>query len=176
VKTVTDQQSSLSEVLDKLPVAEQAAFNSSQKEGEPLCFPNTRVEVLDQIVNWFHDVDDARSIFWLNGMAGTGKSTISRTIAPELHDSGNLGASFFFSRGGGDVANSNRFFCDGRKTTRNIKTTNSERANLQSHRAAAGYSSQTQAGSVESPYLPAVVPAQTEICELLDRHRRRCSG
>ncbi|TIA60230.1 hypothetical protein D6C76_10346 [Aureobasidium pullulans] len=36
-------------------------------------------------------------------MARTGKSTIARTIARELHDSGHLGASFFFSRGGGDV-------------------------------------------------------------------------
>jgi hypothetical protein len=68
------------------------------------------MEVLDQIESWFHDVDHARSIFWLKGMAGTEKSTISRTIVRELHDSGNLGANFFFSRGGGDITNSNRFF------------------------------------------------------------------
>jgi hypothetical protein len=97
-------------VLDKLLVAKRAAFNSSEKEHDSLCFANTRVEVLDQIRSWFHDVNDARSIFWLNGMAGTGISTISRTIARELYNSGNLGASFFFSRGGGDVANSNMFF------------------------------------------------------------------
>jgi WD40 repeat protein len=97
-------------VLDKLLVAKRAAFNSSEKEHDSLCFANTRVEVLDQIRSWFHDGNDARSIFWLNGMAGTGKSTISRTIARELYNSGNLGASFFFSRGGGDVANSNMFF------------------------------------------------------------------
>jgi hypothetical protein len=66
------------------------------------------MEVLDQIESWFHDVDHARSIFWLKGMAGTEKSTISRTIVRELHDSGNLGANFFFSRGGGDITNSNR--------------------------------------------------------------------
>ncbi|THZ14720.1 hypothetical protein D6C89_10032 [Aureobasidium pullulans] len=43
-------------------------------------------------------------------MAGTGKSTIARTIARELHDSGHLGASFFFTRGGGDVAHAGKFF------------------------------------------------------------------
>ncbi|KAK3902612.1 hypothetical protein C8A05DRAFT_15350, partial [Staphylotrichum tortipilum] len=38
-------------------------------------------------------------IFWLNGMAGTGKSTISRTVAQSFADRGLLGASFFFKRG-----------------------------------------------------------------------------
>lgn len=81
MKIFADHQHSFSEVLDKLLVAERAAFNSSGKEDDSLCFPNTRVEVLDQIRSWFHDVNNARSVFWLNGMAGTGKSTISRTIA-----------------------------------------------------------------------------------------------
>jgi WD40 repeat protein len=66
--------------------------------------------MLEQIRAWLHDVNDARCIFWLNGMAGTGKSTISRTIARQLYDSGHLGASFFFSRGGGDTANTDKFF------------------------------------------------------------------
>ncbi len=43
------------------------------------------------------------TIYWLNGMAGTGKSTIARTIARTCADQGRLGASFFFSRGGGDL-------------------------------------------------------------------------
>lgn len=35
-------------------------------------------------------------------MAGTGKSTISRTVAQNFTDKGDLGASFFFKRGEGD--------------------------------------------------------------------------
>lgn len=43
-------------------------------------------------------------------MAGTGKLTIARTFSRELHDRGCLGASFFFSRGGGDVGHAGFFF------------------------------------------------------------------
>jgi len=43
-------------------------------------------------------------------MAGTGKSTVSRTVAQSLADKGQLGASFFFKRGEGDRGNASRFF------------------------------------------------------------------
>jgi cytidylate kinase len=56
------------------------------------------------------DEGDEKRIFWLNGMAGTGKSTIARTIARKYHDENYLGASFFFSRGGGDVSHAGKFF------------------------------------------------------------------
>jgi len=42
-------------------------------------------------------------------LAGTGKSTIARTIASEYSKLGRLGASFFFSRGGGDVGHAGKF-------------------------------------------------------------------
>lgn len=48
-------------------------------------------------------------IFWLNGMAGTGKSTISRTIAHSRRKYGDLGATFFFKRGEADRTNLKRF-------------------------------------------------------------------
>jgi len=43
-------------------------------------------------------------------LAGTGKSTIARTIAREYYEQGHLGASFFFSRGGGDAGHAGKFF------------------------------------------------------------------
>lgn len=48
-------------------------------------------------------------MFWLNGMAGTGKSTISRTIARSLAAAGLLGASFFFKRGQSDRSRALKF-------------------------------------------------------------------
>lgn len=42
-------------------------------------------------------------------MAGTGKSTIARTIAGSISRQGHLGASFFFSRGGGDLGHAGKF-------------------------------------------------------------------
>jgi len=95
--------------LSKLPHAPQAAFNSFDKQHDPLCLQNTRVDILKEIRAWA-DGQDERSIFWLNGLAGTGKSTIARTIAREYHEQKRLGASFFFSRGGGDVSHAGKFF------------------------------------------------------------------
>jgi hypothetical protein len=56
------------------------------------------------------DSEDERCIFWLNGLAGTGKSTIARTVARRYFEQKRLGASFFFSRGGGDVGHAGKFF------------------------------------------------------------------
>jgi hypothetical protein len=45
-------------------------------------------------------VDDSSGscVFWLSGLAGTGKSAIARTLCQRLKDRGMLGASFFISR------------------------------------------------------------------------------
>lgn len=60
-------------------------------------------------MEWVKDTN-GKPIFWLNGMAGTGKSTIARTIAQTFSDQGRLGASFFFKRGEGERGNATRFF------------------------------------------------------------------
>jgi hypothetical protein len=54
------------------------------------------------------DGDHTRHIFWLNGMAGTGKSTIARTVARKYHEEKRLGASFFFSRSGRDISHGDK--------------------------------------------------------------------
>jgi hypothetical protein len=48
-------------------------------------------------------------VFWLSGLAGTGKSTIAQTVAAQYHAKGRLAASFFFSRAGGDVSHAGKF-------------------------------------------------------------------
>ncbi|KAF5698294.1 G beta WD-40 repeats containing protein [Fusarium mundagurra] len=67
-----------------------------------------RVDLLRQIHERAND-PSADAIFWLNGMAGTGKSTISRTVARDFAKSGHLGASFFFKRGETDRGNLAKF-------------------------------------------------------------------
>jgi len=55
------------------------------------------VDVLLQLERWLKDERDHR-VFWLNGLAGTGKSTIAQTFAEISFMDGKLGASFFCSR------------------------------------------------------------------------------
>ncbi|EUC27565.1 hypothetical protein COCCADRAFT_9868 [Bipolaris zeicola 26-R-13] len=99
----------LENIFDRLPRAEDAPFNSYAKQHEPTCLPDTRVDLLQEIYSWA-DGQDERCIFWLSGLAGTGKSTIARTVARSYYDKQRLAASFFFSRGGGgDVGHAGRF-------------------------------------------------------------------
>ncbi|KAK4096065.1 hypothetical protein N658DRAFT_501994 [Parathielavia hyrcaniae] len=91
------------------PTADDAAFDSNAEEHNAQCHPDTRTELLGQIKEWAND-SQAESIFWLNGMAGTGKSTISRTVAQSFKDQNLLGASFFFKRGEGDRGKATLFF------------------------------------------------------------------
>ncbi|RAH57163.1 WD40 repeat-like protein [Aspergillus piperis CBS 112811] len=94
--------------LAKLPIAEGAHFNSHMDEDQVECLENTRVELLDDITDWVDD-PKGKTIFWLRGVAGTGKSTISRSVARKLHERDLLGASFFYKRGEGDRGKASRF-------------------------------------------------------------------
>jgi hypothetical protein len=66
-------------------------------DAEP-CLPGTRIKVLEDIVRWIHTGPPGQNIFWLNGLAGTGKSTIARTVCDALHPAQAVMLSFFFSR------------------------------------------------------------------------------
>jgi hypothetical protein len=92
-----------------LPVATGASFDSHNEEHNARCLPNTRTELLDAITTWANN-KGGKPIFWLSGMAGTGKSTIARTIAQSFADRRQLGASFFFKKGEGERGNALRFF------------------------------------------------------------------
>ncbi|KAI1821026.1 vegetative incompatibility protein HET-E-1 [Xylaria intraflava] len=105
--TILDIRQTL--VLDKLPVVIDAAFDSHAEEYNSTCLPDTRVELLRGIYEWANN-SQSKSIFWLNGAAGTGKSTISRTVSQKFSADGRLGASFFFKRGEGDRGLAAKFF------------------------------------------------------------------
>ena len=95
--------------LARLPIALGASYDSHTEEHNARCLLNTRTALLQDIANWAQD-KDGKSIFWLSGMAGTGKSTIARTIAESFASHNQLGASFFFKRGEGERGNASRFF------------------------------------------------------------------
>jgi hypothetical protein len=71
-----------------------AAYHCGDREG---CLKGTRKDVLQEIEHWLMNEQDRR-FFWLNGLAGTGKSTIAQTFAKTSFADGRLGASFFCSR------------------------------------------------------------------------------
>ncbi|KAF9768075.1 hypothetical protein IL306_014673, partial [Fusarium sp. DS 682] len=93
--------------LSQLPIAHGASFDSRAEQHNPTCLPNTRQELLDNIDHWIDD-PHSKTVYWLNGMAGTGKSTIARTVAHSRSNRGDLVASFFFKRGEMDRGNLNK--------------------------------------------------------------------
>ncbi|KAE8381786.1 hypothetical protein BDV26DRAFT_65630 [Aspergillus bertholletiae] len=105
VDKLTDCMKELLElsVLANLRVAEGAFYNSYVNQHEDFCLPDTRTKLQEEILKWAES--DDKFIFWLNGMAGTGKSTIARTVAQSFEKHGLLGASFFFKRGEADRGN-----------------------------------------------------------------------
>jgi hypothetical protein len=78
----------------------------------PECLPGTRVEVQTEVLKLLRNTEPNQpSVVWINGMAGTGKSTVAATIAYTLASSQNLGGSFFFSRNtGAEQVNPNLLF------------------------------------------------------------------
>src|SRR5438552_18537841 len=55
-------------------------------------------------------MNDRARIFWINGSAGTGKTTIASTVADICTARGILGASFFCSRDDAECSNPNLIF------------------------------------------------------------------
>lgn len=93
-----------------------ANFDSDLKRVS--CLSGTRIDILAKIDLWIkcrmqshqsgiiiHDSMADTDIFWLNGMAGSGKTTIAFTVASQCRDQGILGASFFCSRDNADCSN-----------------------------------------------------------------------
>lgn len=105
----------IEQLLDTLPTVASAAFDSRESEQESeegsehgdICLPKTRVELLQQVTQW-RESPGGQSVFWLNGTAGTGKSTIARTVATHSAERGELGGTFFFSKRGGDAGHADK--------------------------------------------------------------------
>ncbi|KII83602.1 hypothetical protein PLICRDRAFT_62922, partial [Plicaturopsis crispa FD-325 SS-3] len=72
------------------------------------CLEGTRVNVLLAIDEWAKKPNTR--IYWLNGMAGIGKTTIAESVAKKLCSRNLLGASFFCSRYDEERSNVKRLF------------------------------------------------------------------
>ncbi|ELU36273.1 NACHT domain-containing protein [Rhizoctonia solani AG-1 IA] len=73
----------------------ESAFYDSGGVKRGRCAPETRKPQIDLLLQWASNPDSGRTC-WMNGMAGTGKTTIAYTVCERLGSQ--LGASFFCSR------------------------------------------------------------------------------
>ncbi|KAL7810700.1 hypothetical protein V8C44DRAFT_365339 [Trichoderma aethiopicum] len=103
-------------VIDRLRpvIASDAEYHPSFDEhgrSRMECLAQTRVQLLNDICEWLEDFDSSQKhLYWLQGKAGTGKSTIARTVVSRMAKSKRIVANFFFKRGEGDRARLKRFF------------------------------------------------------------------
>ena len=82
-------------------VAPNALHDSGAIYDPPKCHPNTRVAVLDKMMNWVQRKDSETKdhfAMWLNGSAGAGKTAIARSFIKSCLRDNLIIASFFFER------------------------------------------------------------------------------
>jgi hypothetical protein len=87
-------------LLDRLqPV--KSAFHDAHGAA-PACLEGTRTQILDEMSVWMAD-SSSKLVYWLTGVAGTGKTTIAQSVAHMAEERGCLAATFFFSRTAGSA-------------------------------------------------------------------------
>ncbi|KAF7369164.1 NACHT domain-containing protein [Mycena venus] len=88
--------------------ASDAFHDSAERYPQPQCHPETRTEMLEDLMEWTSGSDNR--VLWLHGPAGAGKSAIAQSLCQELEAEGRLGASFFFKCGHPSRGHSRRLF------------------------------------------------------------------
>ncbi|KLO12427.1 hypothetical protein SCHPADRAFT_419928 [Schizopora paradoxa] len=102
-----EEERRINDVLERMPAANLARHDAQRTERSRVvaCSKGTRVNVIKDIQDWAMNADDdGKHVFWLNGLAGTGKSTIAKSVAEWALKEKILGANFFFAR---DIAELN---------------------------------------------------------------------
>ena len=79
---------------------DHSAMYDGAEVGSNACQSGTRTSILNEIIGWVNG-GESQSVFWLNGPAGMGKSTIAQSIARHFAASGQLGGTYFFKRSTG---------------------------------------------------------------------------
>ncbi|KAF8509984.1 WD40-repeat-containing domain protein [Hysterangium stoloniferum] len=93
--------------LNDMACANNARFDSGKK-----CLPGTREGILSEITDWArHPIkDNFPCIFFLHGVAGSGKSAIAHTIAKSFHGAKRLGSSYCFDRSQSETLHAGNLF------------------------------------------------------------------
>jgi hypothetical protein len=81
--------------LDKVKKLQPTQMDASARMA---VLPSTRQEILRLIIDWVLSPTQTHNILWLFGVAGSGKSVLSTTIAGYFRELGRLGAFLFFDR------------------------------------------------------------------------------
>lgn len=78
--------------------ARRAIHNPKDHYEPPKCHPNTRVAIMDRLMDWINGKTFPDTpLLWLYGPAGAGKSAIAQSLAEICEKQKLLLASFFFS-------------------------------------------------------------------------------
>ena len=96
-------------VIDELPIAADGMYDSLSRFNPSFCYPGTHEKVLHEIADWVDKPDPKKRILWVNGLGGTGKSTIAQTIIKRYKGS-RIAATFFFLKGHADCGHADRLF------------------------------------------------------------------
>ncbi|KAL5640441.1 hypothetical protein ACGC1H_007629 [Rhizoctonia solani] len=85
--------------LEALDPVKLATYDSTfaSTVGRRSCTEGTRTEILSNLDKWLYDTD-APAVYWMNGMGGTGKTTIACSFSEALERGKRLAASFFCTR------------------------------------------------------------------------------
>jgi hypothetical protein len=84
-------------LLTKLSHVAKASYNAPMSACRRPCTENTRTAILEAIARWAVDVTSPK-IYWMYGMAGLGKTTITYSLSNILKKYGILGGTFFCCR------------------------------------------------------------------------------
>ncbi|PPQ96533.1 hypothetical protein CVT26_006382, partial [Gymnopilus dilepis] len=83
--------------LKDLNCVPEAGYDAGPADLRRACTTGTRKQILDDLMVWATD-DEKTQVYWLSGMAGTGKTTIAYSFCQLLQDADLLCTSYFCSR------------------------------------------------------------------------------
>ncbi|CZR49580.1 uncharacterized protein FPRO_15939 [Fusarium proliferatum ET1] len=85
-----------------------ARFDSQDVYSSPVCQAGTQTRAIQYTHDWVNEGEKA--LLWIYSHAGTGKSTLARTVARELTETSQIAAGYFFKRGDANRNDVSRVF------------------------------------------------------------------